>query len=201
MINGKTILIAHLGYPTESFKAPMIYNPYFEKHGIDAVVVPMGVQGGGLPGVPAALCSGSPTSAARSSRCRTRSRPSGLVDEVIHGGADRGRLQRHPAASGRHAARRHVRRRGLRARRACARAARSRARARSSSAAAASARPSRPRSPARASPRLGLFDVNAASARGARRTAARRTIPTLEVDAARKIPPATTSSSTRRRSA
>ncbi|SEE69239.1 shikimate dehydrogenase [Rhizobiales bacterium GAS191] len=44
MISGKTILIAHLGYPTESFKAPMIYNPYFEKHGIDAVVVPMGCK-------------------------------------------------------------------------------------------------------------------------------------------------------------
>jgi len=43
MITGKTKLIAHLGYPTESFRAPMIYNPYFEKHGIDAVVVPMGV--------------------------------------------------------------------------------------------------------------------------------------------------------------
>jgi shikimate dehydrogenase len=44
MINGKTWLIAHLGYPTEAFKAPMIYNPWFEKHGIDAVVVPMGVR-------------------------------------------------------------------------------------------------------------------------------------------------------------
>jgi shikimate dehydrogenase len=43
MITGKTTLIAHLGYPTEAFKAPMIYNPYFEKAGIDAVVVPMGV--------------------------------------------------------------------------------------------------------------------------------------------------------------
>src|ERR1700687_227200 len=42
MISGKTKLIAHLGYPTESFKAPMIYNPYFEKHNIDAVGVPMG---------------------------------------------------------------------------------------------------------------------------------------------------------------
>src|ERR1700738_2680826 len=42
MISGKTKLIAHLGYPTESFKAPMIYNPYFEKYNIDAVVVPMG---------------------------------------------------------------------------------------------------------------------------------------------------------------
>jgi len=43
-ISGRTRLIAHLGYPTESFKAPMIYNPYFEKHDIDAVVVPMGCK-------------------------------------------------------------------------------------------------------------------------------------------------------------
>lgn len=34
----------HLGYPTETFKAPLIYNPYFEKHDIDAVVVPMGCK-------------------------------------------------------------------------------------------------------------------------------------------------------------
>lgn len=44
MISGRTTLIAHLGYPTETFKAPMIYNPYFEQAGIDAVVVPMGVK-------------------------------------------------------------------------------------------------------------------------------------------------------------
>jgi shikimate dehydrogenase len=44
MISGTTTLIAHLGYPTHSFKAPMIYNPFFEKRGIDAVVVPMGVK-------------------------------------------------------------------------------------------------------------------------------------------------------------
>jgi shikimate dehydrogenase len=44
MISGKTKLIAHLGFPTESFKAPMIYNPYFEEYGIDSVVVPMGVK-------------------------------------------------------------------------------------------------------------------------------------------------------------
>ena len=44
MITGKTTLIAHLGYPTGAFKAPMIYNPYFEKAGIDAVVMPMGIQ-------------------------------------------------------------------------------------------------------------------------------------------------------------
>ena len=44
MISGKTTLIAHLGYPTHSFKAPLIYNPWFEKNNIDAVVVPMGVK-------------------------------------------------------------------------------------------------------------------------------------------------------------
>jgi shikimate dehydrogenase len=44
MITGRTTLIPHLGYPTHTFKAPMIYNPYFEKAGIDAVVVPMGIQ-------------------------------------------------------------------------------------------------------------------------------------------------------------
>jgi len=44
MISGTTKLIAHLGYPTHSFKAPLIYNPYFEKHDIDAVVVPMGCK-------------------------------------------------------------------------------------------------------------------------------------------------------------
>ena len=44
MISGKTTLIAHLGYPTESFKAPLIYNPWFDSKGIDAVVMPMGVK-------------------------------------------------------------------------------------------------------------------------------------------------------------
>src|SRR5450631_2280792 len=49
MISGKTTLIAHLGCPTESFKAPMIYNPYFDQAGIDAVVVPMGVKPDDFP--------------------------------------------------------------------------------------------------------------------------------------------------------
>lgn len=44
MITGTTKIIAHLGYPTHTFKAPMIYNPYFQKNGVDAVVVPMGVK-------------------------------------------------------------------------------------------------------------------------------------------------------------
>ena len=44
LIDGNTELIAHLGYPTHSFKAPMIYNPYFESIGVNAVVVPMGCR-------------------------------------------------------------------------------------------------------------------------------------------------------------
>jgi len=44
MISGRTEIIAHLGYPTTSFTAPMIYNPWFEAHGIDAVIVPMGAK-------------------------------------------------------------------------------------------------------------------------------------------------------------
>jgi shikimate dehydrogenase len=49
MIRGTTALIAHIGYPTHSFKAPMIYNPYFEHTGIDAVVVPMGCEAPHFP--------------------------------------------------------------------------------------------------------------------------------------------------------
>ena len=44
MISGKTTLIAHVGYPTFAFKAPLIYNPWFEANGVDAVVMPMGVK-------------------------------------------------------------------------------------------------------------------------------------------------------------
>ena len=55
MISGKTTLIAHLGYPTEAFKSPMIYNPWFEQRGIDAVVVPMGVKSEDYPATLAAL--------------------------------------------------------------------------------------------------------------------------------------------------
>jgi shikimate dehydrogenase len=44
MIDGKTRLVAHIGYPTESFKSPMIYNPFFEARKINAAVVPMGCR-------------------------------------------------------------------------------------------------------------------------------------------------------------
>jgi shikimate dehydrogenase len=44
MISGTTALVAHMGYPTHTFKSSLICNPWFEKHGVDAVVVPMGVK-------------------------------------------------------------------------------------------------------------------------------------------------------------
>ena len=44
MINGNTEIIAHIGWPTHTFKSPMIYNPYFQEAGINAVVVPMGCK-------------------------------------------------------------------------------------------------------------------------------------------------------------
>ena len=43
MIDGHTLLVPHIGYPTGSFKAPMIYNPWFESRGVNAVVVPLAV--------------------------------------------------------------------------------------------------------------------------------------------------------------
>ncbi len=49
MINGHTELIAHIGYPTHTFKSPMIYNPYFEHAGVNAVVVPMGCRPADYP--------------------------------------------------------------------------------------------------------------------------------------------------------
>jgi shikimate dehydrogenase len=49
MINGNTDIIAHIGFPTHAFKAPMIYNPWFEKAGVNAIVVPMGCQAPDYP--------------------------------------------------------------------------------------------------------------------------------------------------------
>ena len=49
MINGNTEIIAHIGFPTHAFKAPMIYNPWFEKAGVNAIVVPMGSQTADYP--------------------------------------------------------------------------------------------------------------------------------------------------------
>lgn len=49
MISGHTTVIAHLGYPTRTFKSSLICNPWFEAHGIDACVVPMGIQAKDYP--------------------------------------------------------------------------------------------------------------------------------------------------------
>ena len=55
VISGRTSLIAHIGYPTEAFKAPMIYNPWFERCGADVVLVPMGARAADYPAVVDAL--------------------------------------------------------------------------------------------------------------------------------------------------
>jgi shikimate dehydrogenase len=49
LINGHTEIIAHIGYPTHSFKSPLIYNPYFVQAGINALVVPMGCEAANFP--------------------------------------------------------------------------------------------------------------------------------------------------------
>ncbi len=49
LINGHAEFIAHIGYPTHSFTAPMIYNPWFEKVGVNAVVLPMACQAAHYP--------------------------------------------------------------------------------------------------------------------------------------------------------
>ena len=43
-IDGRTELIGHFGHPTDAFKAPLIYNPYFASIGVNAAVVPMGCR-------------------------------------------------------------------------------------------------------------------------------------------------------------
>ena len=50
-IRGTTELIAHIGFPTYTFKSPQIYNPYFTAAGIDAVVMPMGCHAEQFPSV------------------------------------------------------------------------------------------------------------------------------------------------------
>jgi shikimate dehydrogenase len=42
-IDGSTEIIAHIGFPTHTFKSPQIYNPYFAAQRINAVVVPLAV--------------------------------------------------------------------------------------------------------------------------------------------------------------
>jgi shikimate dehydrogenase len=51
LITGETMSIAHFGNPPKSFKAPTIYNPYFESIGVNAFVVPMGGKAENYPEV------------------------------------------------------------------------------------------------------------------------------------------------------
>jgi shikimate dehydrogenase len=56
LLDGSSRLILHIGYPTGSFRAPLIYNPYFESIGLKAAVVPMGVKADDFGTVFPALC-------------------------------------------------------------------------------------------------------------------------------------------------
>ncbi len=49
MITGNTSFIAHIGFPTFTFKSPMIYNPYFESIGADTIVVPFACEAEDYP--------------------------------------------------------------------------------------------------------------------------------------------------------
>ncbi len=83
LINGDTELIAHLGFPTHSFKAPLIYNPYFESIGVNAVVVPMGCRPEAFPEMLRALFRLSNIRGALITMPHKVSTV-GLVDEVTH---------------------------------------------------------------------------------------------------------------------
>ena len=200
MISGKTTLIAHLGYPTEAFKAPMIYNPWFDKQGIDAVVVPMGVKPEDYPAFLPPLFTLTNIRGALVTMPH-KVTTVGLVDEVTPTAQIAGACNAILKRAGRHAARRHVRRRGFV--RGVARKGRE-ARGR----ACAGGRQRRRRlgdrcvaRRGRAWPRSALFDTHAASAEA---LAGRLREHYPELDGRRPAPttrPATTSSSTRRRSA
>ena len=117
MIRGKTTLIAHIGYPTETFKAPMIYNPYFDSRHR------RGRRADGLPSAedyPGFLRAVFTLTNIRGALITMPHKVTTwrLLDEVIAHGEDRRRVQRRAARAGRPPGGRHVRRRRLRARRA-----------------------------------------------------------------------------------
>lgn len=49
MITGRATLIAHLGYPTDTFASSSLCNPWFDRNGFDAAVIPMSAQAEGYP--------------------------------------------------------------------------------------------------------------------------------------------------------
>ena len=163
MIRGTTALLAHIGWPTHAFKAPMIYNPYFEHAGIDAVVVPMGCREEHYAAFLRAVFTLENIRGALDHDA-AQGEHRGLLDARSPAVRDRRRLQCGPPRCRRPAGRRPVRRRGVRARPAPQGLRRRRRRARSSSAPAASARRSRRRWRGPASASIGLFDARADAA-------------------------------------
>jgi shikimate dehydrogenase len=57
VITGRATIIAHLGYPTDTFASSSLCNPWFDRNGIDAAVIPMSAQAEGYPGLFRALFS------------------------------------------------------------------------------------------------------------------------------------------------
>jgi shikimate dehydrogenase len=49
IIRGTTALVAHIGFPTDGFVSPLIYNPFFDQRNLDAAVVPMGCRAEDYP--------------------------------------------------------------------------------------------------------------------------------------------------------
>jgi shikimate dehydrogenase len=49
MITGNTELIAHIGFPTHTFRSPQIYNSWFNRNDIDVVVVPFSSEAQDYP--------------------------------------------------------------------------------------------------------------------------------------------------------
>lgn len=49
MFTGRATLIAHIGYPTDTFASSSLCNPWFERNGWDAAVVPMSARAEGYP--------------------------------------------------------------------------------------------------------------------------------------------------------
>lgn len=49
MISGRATLIAHLGFPTDTFASSSLCNPWFDRNGHDAAVIPMSARADGYP--------------------------------------------------------------------------------------------------------------------------------------------------------
>ncbi len=106
MINGNTEIVAHIGYPTHAFKAPMIYNPWFAQGWGECSGGPMGCQ---APDYPEFLRVGLQASNIRGALITMPHKVTtvGLLDEVSPTAASRRCLQRGPtdlrwAIAGRH---------------------------------------------------------------------------------------------------